>query len=430
MPRIFSTVFLLSFLLASAHVTVVYGKGIDRTTPPDTDITVVAQDGTEIIATRYPAKGDTVLLWTGSSYSFSARMYQTAYAMADRGYEVWQVDFAEILFEPKSSNFMRNLDAQYVADFITLAHQKTNKKVIMITRAYGAIPVVRGATLWQQQHAGQDYLSGAILFSPDFFASIPELGMDPEYLPIVSQSTIPMVIYQGGRRGTAWQFPRLLQQLTRTNHHVYFKVMRDVSGVFYRNDNDPASTDMLKILPDELPGVIRLLHNTHGEQQPVNYKQDKTVHAARMDIELKPFKGNNTPLAFTLEDINNQSISLTDLKGKVTVVNFWATWCPPCVEEIPSLNRLKQKMRGKPFELISINYAESRKLIKDFLKRVNVEFPVLLDRKGKVSAQWNVIAFPSTFVIGPDGKIKYGINAAITWDDPAVIVRLNALMPQ
>jgi len=405
-----------------------------RTTAPDTEISVEANDGTEIIAAHYPAKGDTVLIWVGSSYSASERIYQTAYDLADRGYEIWQVDFSEVLFQPRTSNFMRNLDAQYLADLIVAAHKKTKKKVVLMTRAYGAIPVVRGATLWQQQNIDKDYLSGAILFSPDFFASIPELGQDPEYLPITRQSTIPLFIYQGGRRGTAWQFPRLFKNLTTSNQHVYFRLLPNVAGIFYRNDNDPASTKILNNIPAELPGVIHLLHKTEGEQQPIAYKPTTTVHNARMDIELKPFKGKDTPTPFTLKDINGHPISLfengqpKDLQGSVTIVNFWATWCPPCVEEIPSLNRLKQKMRGKPFRLISINYAESKTLISEFLKRVNVEFPVLLDKKGKVSAEWNVVAFPSTFVIGPNGKIHYGINAAITWDDPAVIKKLNSLM--
>ena len=431
MPKVFSILQLLVVVCLSANINSVHAEDTDPLSlPPEDEIAVETSDGTEIIAHHYRAKGDTIILWIGSSYSFSDRMYMTAHSLADRGYEVWQVDFAEVLFQPKSSNFMRNFDAQYVADLIALAHQKTNKRVVMISRAYGAIPVVRGATLWQLQHPDKSYLSGAILFSPDFFASIPELGMDPEYLPITSRSTIPLFIYQGGRRGTAWQFPRLLKQLTKTNQHIFFKVMPDVSGVFYRNDNDPASTNMLAQLPDELPGVIKLLHNTTDERLPPKYQQGKTVSNAIMDIELKPFKGDRKPVAFTLKDAKGQTVSLGDLKGKVTVVNFWATWCPPCVEEIPSLNRLKQKMQGKPFELISINYAESSSLINDFLKRVNVEFPVLLDRKGTVSSQWNVIAFPSTFVIGPDGLIHYGINAAIAWDDPVVIDKLTSLMSQ
>ena len=413
-----------------------HASAVERTNAPDTEISIEAKDGTEINVTHYPAKGDTVLIWVGSGYGLSERIYQTAHALADHGYEIWQVDFSEVLFQPRSSNFMRNFDAQYLTDLIVAAHEKTKKKVVLVTRAYGAIPVIRGATLWQQQNTGKDYLSGAILFSPDFFASIPDLGINPNYLPIASQSTIPMFIYQGGRRGNAWQFPRLLQKLTKTNQHVYFKLMPDVSSIFFRNDIDPASTTMLKNIPAELPGIIRLLQQTENKQQPITYKQDTVVHAARMNIELKPFKGNTTPTPFTLRDISDHSISLfnqdqsDELKGRVTVVNFWATWCPPCVEEIPSLNRLKQKMQGKPFRLISINYAESKKLVSGFLKRVNVEFPVLLDKKGGISAQWNVIAFPSTFVIGPDGKIHYGINAAIAWDNPNVIKKLNTLMQE
>ncbi len=399
----------------------------------EVEISFEAKDGTEIIANHYPADGDTVLIWVVSSYSPSSRLHQTLHDLADRNYEVWQVDFSELLFQPKTSNFMRNLDAQYIVDLIEATHKQTNKKVILLSRAYGAIPVLRGATLWQHQNPDKDYLSGAILFSPDFFASIPELGMEPDYLPITEQSTIPLFIYQGGRRGSAWQFPRLLKKLTKTNNHIYFKVMKDVSGVFYSNDNDPASTSMLERLPDELPGIFNLLHKTKRVKPAIAYKQDTTVHDARMDIELKKFKGDSTPIPFTLKDVNDQDISLLSedgLTGKVTVVNFWATWCPPCVEEIPSLNRLKNKMQGKPFRLISINYAESKKLITKFLKQVNVEFPVLLDRQGTVSAQWNVIAFPSTFVIGPDGKIHYGINAAISWDDPKVIKKLTTLMQE
>jgi thiol-disulfide isomerase/thioredoxin len=322
---------------------------------------------------------------------------------------------------------MRNLDAQYVADLVVSAHEKTNKKIVLMARAYGAIPMLRGATIWQLQHPEENYLSGGILFSPDFFTSIPELGLDPDYLPVTSQSTIPLMIYQSGRRGTAWQFPRLLKTLSKTNENVYFKLMPNVSGIFYGNDVDPASHTMLHSLPKEIPGVIHLLQNSNAKQPPP-YKQGTSIHTARLNTELKIFKGPNVPQPFTLRDINDKTITLDDLQGKVTLVNFWATWCPPCLEEIPSLNRLTQKMQGKPFRLISINYAESKTLVSDFLKRVNVEFPVLLDHNGKISAQWNVIAFPSTFVIGPDGKIHYGINAAIAWDDPRVIDKLNSLL--
>ena len=92
-----------------------------------------------------------------------------------------------------------------------------------------------------------------------------------------------------------------------------------------------------------------------------------------------------------------------------------------------SLNRLRQSLADVPFELISVNYAQRPDEIATFMDKVNVDFPVLLDNDGRVSAQWEVIAFPSTFVIGPDGRIQHGVNAAIHWDSPQVIEQLRRL---
>ena len=144
-------------------------------------------------------------------------------------------------------------------------------------------------------------------------------------------------------------------------------------------------------------------------------------------MKLSSFAGNPLPPAIDLLDASGQRVKLHDYRGKITVVNFWASWCPPCVEEIPSLNRLREQMQGQPFELISINYADNPEKIHEFMNRVNVQFPVLIDPNGKLSQQWNVIGFPSTFVIGKDGKILYGVNAAIQWDAPEVINALKAL---
>lgn len=85
-------------------------------------------------------------------------------------------------------------------------------------------------------------------------------------------------------------------------------------------------------------------------------------------------------------------------------------------------------MKGLPFELISINYAEDKKTILEFMKKVNVEFPVLLDKNGDFAKKWNVIAYPSTFVIDKHGKIKYGVNAAIEWDKPEFIQKIKSLL--
>ncbi len=419
----------LCILIIWAYIPSSYNLAADtKMVLPGKEVIVVAKDGTEINLYHYPAKGEYLLLWVASGYPMSPRIFSMLSSLADNGVEVWLVDFSEVLFQPRSSNFLRNLKAEYVTDIIESAHKRTGKKIVTMARAYGAIPVLRGATLWQQRNHDKNYLSGIVLFSPDFYQSIPELGLEPEYVPVTRNSTIPMMIYQARSRGTYWQLQRLLREITRTNDSVFFNIMTGVSGIFYRNDNSTESKAMLDRMPVELPGIFKLLDKTHRSRPLSSFRLSKSTSGSRMDIKLKTFKGNPEPGVIKLYDVNKTPIELSDYKGRVTVVNFWATWCPPCIHEIPSLNRLRAKMKGRKFRLISINSAETSETVKAFLKRVNVEFPVLMDINGSVSGQWNVVAFPSTFVIGSDGKIHYGVNAAIEWDSPEVIKKLESLL--
>lgn len=416
-------------LIVWAYIPSSYNLAADtKMALPGKEITVVAKDGTEINLYHYPAKGEYLLLWVASGYPMSPRIFSMLSSLADNGIEVWLVDFSEVLFQPRSSNFLRNLKAEYVTDIIESAHKRTGKKIVAMARAYGAIPVLRGATLWQQRNRDKNYLSGIVLFSPDLYQSIPELGLEPEYVPVTRNSTIPMMIYQAKSRGTYSQLKRLLREITRTNNAVYFNVLSGVSGIFYRNDLSEETRAMLGRMPIELPGIFKLLDKTHRGRPLSGFRLSKSTAGSRMDIRLKIFKGNPEPAVIRLYDVNKTPIELSDYKGQVTVVNFWATWCPPCIHEIPSLNRLRAKMKGRKFRLISINSAEPPKIVKAFLKRVNVEFPVLMDINGSVSGQWNVVTFPSTFVIGSDGKIHYGVNAAIEWDSPEVINKLESLL--
>jgi peroxiredoxin len=296
-----------------------------------------------------------------------------------------------------------------------------------MARAYGAIPVLRGATLWHNSNPDKNYLAGIVLFSPDLYTEIPQLGLDPEYVPVTRATSIPVMIYQAQNRGTGWQLPRLLETLSVHNENVYYKIMTGVSGIFYRNDLTSETQAVLERLPAELPIIFRLLAKTEKMLPDRNYTYKNRISTSLLDIRLKPYKAHPVARPIRLYDINGKLIELRDYKGQVTLVNFWATWCPPCVHEIPSLNNLKSKMKGKNFQLISINYAETPETVRNFLEQVQVDFPVLMDVDNQVSAQWNVIAFPSTFVVGSDGNIHYGVNAAIEWDDPEIIRLLESL---
>lgn len=394
---------------------------------PETEINVSTRDGIELGLHQFPAKGEYLVLWIASGYGLAQRDVDLAKGLAQSGVEIWQIDFAQALFQVGGSNFMRNLNPDYVVDLIRAAQARTHKKVLLLSHSYGAIVALRGAALWQQQPDQGDRLSGVILFSPDLYASIPDLGLDPDYLPIVGATNFPLMIYQAGKRGNRWQFPQLLAQLSKTNENVFFKLMLPVTSVMYHGDTDPATLRLLQTLPGELAQVIRLLDSIPPPARVPAFTFRKE-REARLDSQLKPYRASPQPKPIVLRAVDGTQFDISDYKGKVSVINFWASWCPPCVEEIPSLNRLRKKMQGKPFQLISVNYAQSPEVIQAFLKQVNVEFPVLLDTSGEVSARWNVIAYPSTFVIGSDGKIHYGVNAAIAWDAPEVIRKMEALM--
>jgi thiol-disulfide isomerase/thioredoxin len=145
--------------------------------------------------------------------------------------------------------------------------------------------------------------------------------------------------------------------------------------------------------------------------------------------ELKPWGGDPGPL-FVLRDANGREHRLEDYRGKVVLLNFWATWCEPCRNEMPSLDRLGKALAGQPFAILAIDLGESDAAVKRFLEQVPVGFPVLLDRDMAVSKGWSVRLLPVTIVLDAEGYPRYRAIGEVEWDAPSVEKRLRALLPK
>ncbi|MGW8248766.1 MAG: TlpA family protein disulfide reductase [Acidiferrobacterales bacterium] len=118
-----------------------------------------------------------------------------------------------------------------------------------------------------------------------------------------------------------------------------------------------------------------------------------------------------------LPDLAGKSVNLQDFKGQVVLVNFWASWCPPCREEMPSLWKLLNEFRGKPFRVIAVNMAETKTEVNTFLPAaMKRDFVVLMDRQGEVLKQWKVPAFPTSYVIDKRGRLRYRLVGPAEWD--------------
>ena len=134
---------------------------------------------------------------------------------------------------------------------------------------------------------------------------------------------------------------------------------------------------------------------------------------------------------FTFKDMQGNSHQLSSYRGKVVLLNFWATWCPPCIEELPSLQRLQQHYQDKPFAILTVDIGEPAEVILPFLQQVGAtDLVVLLDEKGSSHEDWNIYVFPTNFLLDQTGSIRYAAVGALNWDDAEVLNIIDNLLKE
>lgn len=152
------------------------------------------------------------------------------------------------------------------------------------------------------------------------------------------------------------------------------------------------------------------------------------IFSAAQAMELKPWHGGATP-TLALKDLNGKTHQLESYRGKVVLVQFWATYCAPCLKEMPSMMRLEKKLAGKPFAILAVNMGETDQEVKDFLKtKVKADFTILMDEEGKSLEAWKVFVAPSSFLIDPQGKVRYTLQGGAEWDDKDYVQLISDLM--
>lgn len=131
---------------------------------------------------------------------------------------------------------------------------------------------------------------------------------------------------------------------------------------------------------------------------------------------------------FTLSGPTGE-VKLSSLKGNLVLVHFWATWCPPCREELPSLAKLNAAMAGKPFKLLAISIdKEGNAAVQRLFGQLGIALPVLLDSSSQVAGQYGITGVPETFIISQDGTLLKKIVGPLEWTSPEVIGFLNDAM--
>jgi peroxiredoxin len=149
------------------------------------------------------------------------------------------------------------------------------------------------------------------------------------------------------------------------------------------------------------------------------------VHAADDLLEAMP-ELSPAP-AFDLQTPDGTRVLLSELRGEVVVVNFWATWCPPCLAEMPAMERAWQGLRDKGVRFIGINVDEDSDTVAKFAETHGVSFPLLIDPGGKVTQAWPLRGLPTTFVVDAEGRLRFRALGERNWDDQPIMQQILSL---
>lgn len=380
---------------------------------------VSTADGSEIEVIQFPAGGDKLLIVLPSEHGVTEGLTSLALSLQKKEVETWIAAPFSSLMLPNLQSSLKKIPVELYVKLITQA-EKTNRKVYLFSNDHGTENLLTAARQWQLKSDSRK-LSGVILISPDFYITTPTAGNNGELLPIVSASNLPLFIFLPAKSTLTLQINHTVKALEQGGSDVFVQVLKDVRArFFFRNDATDTEIETFPKLSKKMLQAMQLTDMYAKPRTPPALTGQHTVIGKKTTGTLQQYHGIVTPENFTVNDLKNKPHSLKNYQGKVLIVNFWASWCPPCVHEIPSMTALKDKVGADVFEILAINLGEPAEDIKTFLKAHPVNFPVLPDPTQKLAKDWKVFAFPTSYIIDKKGDIRYSVAGGIDWSTAKV----------
>lgn len=165
----------------------------------------------------------------------------------------------------------------------------------------------------------------------------------------------------------------------------------------------------------------------HGSLAAVLLGASMAVHAESHWVAFSSATGQ-PPLPLILDGLDGKPVDLASFKGQVVLLNFWATWCDGCREEIPALNRLQQSYKESRLRVVGVNVGEGKARIAEFTEHIPMHYTILRDVDSAVLKAWHIRIMPNTFLIDRNGMLRYQLIGEADWNDPKIQAPLLELL--
>lgn len=395
-------------------------------------MSIPLSDDTELQVQHYPAQGDSLLIILPSEHGLTDGLQTLAKTLSQSGIEIWIADPFSTWFLPTVASSLQEIPVSAYAELIARA-EKTTKKIYLLTNDKGTGPLLESLYAWQS--VSQGIITGVILISPELYMKTPSPGNNGQFLSVAETSNLPVFIFVPAKSTLALRINDTVKALEKGGSDVYIQVLPEVRNrFFFRSDATKMEQISAQALPKKIVQSMKLTR-TFAKSR-ILAKPIVRVKLAKPGINdikkttglLREYQGNLEAEDFVLNDSSGVSHSLSQYLGKVVIVNFWASWCPPCVHEMPSMTRLNDDLSDQPFSILAINLGEAPDDIKRFLNTYPVSFPILLDPQQKLTKKWKVFAFPTSYLLDKNGTIRYSVAGGIDWNSTESRKVVNSLL--
>ncbi len=401
----------------------------------ETGAQLALPSGQELELQRFGASTKSLLIWLPSERGLNSAHQAHARTLAQLGHEVWLADLHDAYFVERNRRSIGKFPLDDIVAIIDAASMTSATDIYLLSSSRGAQLALIAAREWQQRNPGKTRLKGVFLAHAHLYQARPEVGQVANYLPIVAATNLPIYLLDAQYSTRSSRIGELASALGAGGSQVFTQVIKSVQGGFFARDESELSAQDLLAKQNYAHTIDRGLKALARSATPTAAVVTKTdtrriSQFDRRDPGLTALQKPLTAPVLKLKDYHDNNYALEQQRGRVVLLNFWASWCKPCVEEIPSLHRLRNKVQDPAFDIVTVNVGEDQQRVKKFLQRVPVELPLLLDVDSRAAREWKIYVYPSSYLVDHRGDIRYAYLGALEWDSPETIAIIQRLLKQ